>query len=130
MWELKVWGDGLGWLHVEDSDRPIYSEITIEQTQLEVLKDKLDAVLKHELTAHLGQRGMDGPRRLLEIDTGDEAARTLEIHTIFSEFLEDESERDRAIAVLELWGELRGLFDTEGTLDCRSYDRDCVEAGC
>lgn len=126
-WQLEVWGDGFAFLDVDDPDRPIYSKITIEPTRLEELKRKLDAVARLELPTHLGLRGLDGPRRLLEIDIGDKPARTLEIHTLFPESIEEGAERDQAIAVLELWSELRGLFDTERTLDFRSYDRSCLE---
>ncbi len=127
-WQLEVWGDGFAFLDVDDPDRPVFSEITIGPATLEALKRKLGVVTRAGLPLLLGQAGPDGPRRRLEIDVGDEPARTLEIHTLFPDLLGEESERRQAVAVLELWCELRSLFDTERTLDFRPYDRSCLEA--
>jgi hypothetical protein len=127
-WELEIWGDGFRWLHVKDPEEYINFERQIPPEVLLSLKKALKTALDHRLPKTLGQQGPDGSRRSLEIHTTGGKIHRLEIHTLHPELDLEERERECAVAVLELWSHVRGLFQTRRTLDARPYDRPCIEA--
>lgn len=126
-WELEVWGDGVGWLHVDDPRREEDLEIKIGTSKLVTLKRELDALARRDLLPELGQVGLDGPKRSISIVSSDGKRLAIEINTLYPELELTAKERDQAVEVLELWQELRGLFDVRGTIDVRAFDRRCID---
>jgi len=127
-WELEVWGDGVGWLHVDDPRREEDLELSIGQSKLVTLRREIESLSRLDLIPSFGQDGPDGPQRTLSIVTSDGKLHAVEIYALYPELELTSKERVQAVEVLELWQELRGIFDVQGTIDVRAFDRRCIDA--
>ena len=125
-WDLRVWGDGRGLLQI---DYPLVRrrELRFEAERMARLGEVLTRACASELPRTLGSPGIDGPRRELEIRTRD-IALDLEILTLSHEPPQGEEPRRQAARALDLWAEVRGLFEEPQTIDHRPYDRAWIEA--
>jgi hypothetical protein len=126
-WHFRVWGDGYGRLVVEDPGGERVVESVVPAELVARIDSLLHASAESQLAGSFGQGGPDGPRRSFEGRTREGRVR-FELLTIWPHSVSEIAERRRIVQALELWDELRGLFDEPGTLDSRKYDRACIEA--
>ncbi|MEW6072656.1 MAG: hypothetical protein AB1726_08715 [Planctomycetota bacterium] len=126
-WRFRVWGDGVTRLDVEDPAGARRIDAHVPPERIAELATRLARTAAPELTGSFGQEGPDGPRRTFDARSADRRVQ-FEIHALAPELVVGQEARRRAAAALELWADLRCLFEHPGTLDARDRDRACLEA--
>ena len=126
-WRFRVWGDGYALLFVEDPKTPQRIESRVPAERIRELAVALGKAGEAKLSGRFGQEGLDGPLRRFE-GRADGCLVRFELVLMTPGSVVGEEERRRAAGALELWAELRGLFDQPGTLDARVRDRACIAA--
>ncbi len=128
-WDLRIWGDGHGLLVTEDPRKRVtlHRELRFPAERMEHLGEVLAKAEVSGLPRAIGDEGSGSPLRQLAVRTREEA-RELEILTVSAALVAGDEPRREAARALELWAEIRGLFQEPGTLDHRSSDRPWIEA--
>ena len=126
-WRFRVWGDGYCHLIIENPKRPQHIESEVPSKKVMELAATLQSACESDLTGSFGLAGPDGPQRIFEARTRDGRVR-FELHAISPELVQGREQRLHAAQALQLWAELRSLFDQPGTLDAREGDRACIDA--